>query len=136
MSYDYVLIVQCDLVQRRCSGFACTNSFYQKADFFKEYDENTKYIAIGCGGCCGKGLSAKLEHFNNKLLKKTDIKRENVAVHLSSCMVTDNYHSDRCPHVDYIKDIIRKRGFTKVVDGTYISQNAAKKRALGNYKKY
>ena len=95
-----------------------------------------KYISFTCGGCCGKTIASKLEHFSRHLKSKTDIKKDEVVVHLSSCMVTDNHHYDRCPHINYIKNIIAKKGFNNVIEGTYISGGATKKRQNGVYKDY
>ena len=131
----FVVIIQCELVHKKCSGFACTDSFYNRDEMFKSYKENTKYISFTCGGCCGKLVSGKLSHFSKKILKKTDYKKDEVIVHLASCMSSDNYHSDRCPHIDYIKDIIVKRGYD-FLEGTYISKNAEIKREKGIYKTY
>lgn len=131
----FVVIIQCELVHKKCSGFACTDSFYNRDEMFKSYKENTKYISFTCGGCCGKLVSGKLSHFSKKILKKTDYKKDEVIVHLASCITSDNYHSDRCPHIDYIKDIIVKRGYD-FLEGTYISKNAEIKREKGIYKTY
>lgn len=131
----YVVIVQCELAHKKCSGFACTNAFYNKDEMFKEYGEDTKYISFTCGGCCGKSVSAKLMHFTGKLLKKTKIRKEEVMIHLASCMTSDNYHYDRCPHIDYIKNIIKKRNF-QIIEGTYISKGAEIKREKEIYKSY
>lgn len=131
----FVVIIQCELVHKKCSGFACTDSFYNRDAMFKSYKENTRYISFTCGGCCGKLVSGKLSHFSKKILKKTDYKKDEVIVHLASCMTSDNYHSDRCPHIDYIKDIIVKRGYD-FLEGTYISKNAEIKREKGIYKTY
>lgn len=138
MQTKYVIVIQCDIVRRRCSGFACTDTFYNREDSFKDkgYNENVRYLPITCGGCCGTGLAALLEHFSNKIKKHTDVKKKDVVVHLSSCMVTENYHHDRCPHVDYIKALVKKKGYSQIVEGTYISQNAEKKREKGLYKTY
>ncbi|WP_294395541.1 CGGC domain-containing protein [uncultured Clostridium sp.] len=136
MSIKYCIIIQCDIAQKRCSGFACTNTFYNREGTFADYDEDVRYISFTCGGCCGKTIASKLEHFSNKLKMKTDISKDEVAVHLSSCMVTDNHHYDRCPHIDYIKNIIFKKGFKNVVEGSYISNGADRKRAEGIYIDY
>lgn len=136
MNTKYVVIIQCDLTLKRCSGFACTNAFYNKDEVFKNYDDTARYISFSCGGCCGKGVASKLEHFSKKLKSKNNINKDEVTVHLSSCMVTDNYHSDRCPHIDYIKNIISKKGYKNLVEGTYISNNAQRKREEGIYKSY
>ncbi|SKC36555.1 CGGC domain-containing protein [Maledivibacter halophilus] len=136
MEAKYIVIVQCDIAHRRCSGFACSNAFYNKEGMFDIYNNNTKYISFTCGGCCGKGIAAKLEHFSKKLKRKTDINKNEVVIHLSSCIVTDNHHYDRCPHIDYIKDIILKKGYKNLVEGSYISDNAEMKRKQGVYTSY
>lgn len=133
MNSKYIVIIQCDIAHKRCSGFACTNAFYNKDGVFKDYEDATKYISFTCGGCCGKGVASKLEHFSKKLYKQNNIRKDEVAVHLSSCMVTDNYHYDRCPHADYIKSIVIKKGYKNVVQGSYISGNATRKREEGIY---
>lgn len=136
MDTKYVMIIQCDIARQRCSGFACTNGFYNRDDVFKDYGEDVRYISLTCGGCCGASLASKLEHFSNKLKNKTDVTKDDVAVHLSSCMVTDNHHHDRCPHVDYIKALIKKKGYQRIIEGTFISKVAEKKREMGEYKRY
>jgi len=136
MDVKYVVIIQCDIAHKRCSGFACTNSFYNKEGKLNNYTDDTKYISFTCGGCCGKGVASKLEHFSKQLKKKTTLDKDEVAVHLSSCMATDNYHYDRCPHIDYIKNIIAKKGYENVVEGSYVSKGADKKRASGEYNCY
>ncbi len=132
----FVAIIQCDIALRRCSGFACTDAFYNREEMFSDYKDDVKYLTFSCDGCCGKAVSSKLEHFSKKLKKKTDITKEQVAVHLSSCMTTDNYHYDRCPHLDYIKSIITKKGYTNIIEGSYISKGAKKKRESGLYNTY
>lgn len=136
MDTKYVVIIQCDIAHKRCSGFACTNSFYNKEGNFEKYDDAVPYISFTCGGCCGKGVASKLEHYTKRLKKATDINKDEVVIHLSSCMVTDNYHYDRCPHIDYIKGIIAKKGYKNVVEGSYISKGAEKKREIGEYNSY
>lgn len=136
METKYVVIIQCEIAQRRCSGFACTNAFYDKTGKFEEYDDSVNYISFTCGGCCGKGVSSKLEHLCGKMISKKGIKREEIKVHLSTCMVSDNHHYDRCPHIDYIKNIINKRGFIDIVEGSFIDNVSEKKREKKEYKTY
>mgnify|MGYP004444337527 FL=1 len=138
MSVKYVVIIQCDIARERCSGFACAKSFYDREGFFKDlgYPHGTRYIAITCRGCCGGQIASLLEHFSNKLARQTEVKKDEVAIHLSTCMVTDNYHHDRCPNLEYIKGIVRKKGFVNIVDGTFRSANASKRRSEGVYKDY
>ena len=135
MDIKYVVMIQCDISRKRCSGFASPTVLLSKDDVFKD-DDSVRYIAMTCGGCCGAGLASLLEHFSNKLKKKTDVTKDEVAVHLSSCMVTDNYHHDRCPHVDYIKTLVEKKKNHNIIEGTYISKTSAKKRENGEYKCY
>ncbi|KXG76604.1 CGGC domain-containing protein [Thermotalea metallivorans] len=136
MKPKYVVIIQCDVAHHRCSGFACTDSFYKKEGKFEGYDEDVQYLSFTCGGCCGKSVAAKLEHLGRKLKTKTTLSKDDVVIHLASCMTTDNYHYDRCPHVEYIKGIVAKKGFYHVVEGSYISKNAFKKRSEGIYRTY
>ena len=136
MKTKYVVIIQCDIAHGRCSGFACTNAFYNRDEVFEDYNEATRYISFTCGGCCGKGIAAKLEHFSKKLYTKNKINKDEVVVHLSSCMVHDNYHYDRCPHADDIKSIVLKKGYKNIIEGSYISGNAKKKREEGQYNCY
>ncbi len=138
MSIKFVLIIQCDTSRLRCSGFACMKSFYDREGFFAEcgYGPDVRYMALTCGGCCGTSLASKLEHFSNKLARQTAIKKDEVAVHLASCMVTDNYHHDRCPHLGYIRALVLKKGYKNIVEGSFKSENAAKKRAAGIYRDY
>jgi predicted metal-binding protein len=136
MGIKYCVIIQCEIAHKRCSGFACTNAFYNRDEKFNNYAEDTRYISFTCGGCCGKGIASKLEHFSKHLKSKTNISKDEVSVHLSSCMSTDNYHYDRCPHIDYLKNIIAKKGFTNLVEGTYVSKGATRKREIGQYKTY
>lgn len=136
MNIKYVVIIQCDIAHNRCSGFACTNAFYNRDAVFKNYGDSTRYISFTCGGCCGKSVAAKLEHFSKKIKTKNNIPKDEVVIHLSSCMATDNYHYDKCPHIDYIKAIILKKGYKNIIEGSYISNSAEHKRSEGTYKCY
>ena len=135
-SIKYAVVIQCDHTLNRCSGFACSEAFFGRSAGFAGYEDGTKYLTMSCGGCCGAGVAGRLEHFETKLRKLTDIQKSEVAVHLATCVVTDNRHHDRCPYVDYIKEIIRKNGFENIVEGTYQSQASRKLREEGVYKKY
>ena len=135
-SIRYVVVIQCEHTMKRCSGFACSESFFGKSAAFAGYQDGTKYLTMSCGGCNGACVAGRLEHFETKLRTLTDIKKSEVAVHLASCMVTDNRHHDRCPYVDYIEEIIRKNGFENIVEGTYQSQASRALRKKGVYKTY
>ena len=132
----FVLTVQCENARKRCSGFACTNSFFERKCFFEGYPRDIPYIAVTCGGCDNPENMTTVDHFTRKLSKKTDIKPNEVAVHLSSCIVTENHHHDRCPHADSMKAILKQKGYTNIIEGTYISPISEKKRNNGVYKRY
>ncbi len=136
MKNKYVVIIQCDVAHNRCSGFSCMKSFYERLNKFKRYGENTRYISFTCGGCSGKGVASKLENLNKNLRREEGLTREDVVVHLASCMTNESHHSDRCPHIEFIKDIVARKGYKDIVEGSYISKNAARKRELGIYKSY
>ena len=130
----YVVVIQCANAKKRCSGFACSNCFFDRSCAFAGSPEGTKFLMTDCGGCCGSGVAGVLEHFSAKLGKKTSITKDQVAIHLSSCMVTDNHHHDRCPNISYMRDIIAKKGYANVVEGTYQSPGATAKRNSGEYR--
>lgn len=132
----YVLAVQCALSRARCSGFACENSFHERQFSFDGYGSGTRFLSVTCGGCDGENVKVQLAHFARKLLKKTDITLDQVSVHLSSCMVTDNSHHRRCPHVAKIRAAIGAAGFTNITEGTYVSARAEERRGIGDYSSY
>ncbi|MBA2858564.1 putative metal-binding protein [Methanococcus maripaludis] len=136
MKTKYVVIIQCDMAKNRCSGMRCTNAFYEKTDAFENYAKDTKYISFTCGGCSGKLVSSKLANFSRWLKKYDGIEKDEVTIHLSSCMSTDNSHYDRCPNIDYIKQIINKKGYKNIVEGSIFSKKSEKLREEGIYKKY
>lgn len=127
-----VVIIQCEQVQKRCSGYNCTHAFYTRDGKFADYPDETRYMSFTCGGCCGAGLTVKLENLKKRLRRFQEDGQE-IIIHLSSCMVSDNYHKPPCPHLEYIMSLLEKKGFT-VVKGTYISKTASKKREAGIYK--
>lgn len=103
-----VVVVQCHLIMNRCSGYNCMNSFYQKQGPFAVYDENARYMPITCGGCCGAELAGKLEDLTHHLQRSNE-QKEDVVVHLASCVCSDNYHRPPCPHLDYLTEIVEKK---------------------------
>ncbi|MDO4178126.1 MAG: CGGC domain-containing protein [Phascolarctobacterium sp.] len=129
-----VVIVQCDIVCQRCPGFPCMNAFYNREGAFKDYDEDTRYLSFTCGGCCGMGLAAKLENLIHKL-NRNHIPKENVVVHLASCVVSDNYHNPPCPHREYLKEIVQRKGFELKL-GSYLSKRTQERREAGLYKEW
>ena len=112
-----VVVIQCDIVTKRCSGYACMNTFVNRKDTFADYPPDTRFLMMTCGGCCGAGLSAKLE---------------NLAIHFASCIVSDSYHRPPCPFRNYMAQIIERKGYP-LVHGTYISRMTEEKRKQGTY---
>ena len=104
-----VVVIQCDIVTKRCSGYACMNTFVNRKDTFADYPPDTRFLMMTCGGCCGAGLSAKLENLAKKLKKYGDAK-ENVTIHFASCIVSDSYHRPPCPFRNYMAQIIERKG--------------------------
>ena len=69
-----VVIVQCELVTRRCSGYNCMKAFTQRSGRMEGYPEGTRYMAINCGGCCGAGIDVKIENLEKRLLANEEPK--------------------------------------------------------------
>ena len=93
------LVIQCDIVAKKCVGYACMKSFETRTGKFEGVEEGVNYLTTTCGGCCGLGVAAKLEDLNRKLKRWGDSK-DDVTVYLASCIVSDNYHNPPCPHKD------------------------------------
>lgn len=132
-SVRYVLVVQCGKARRRCSGFACENSFHERLFSFDGYGPGVRFMSVSCDMCEEGALAEQLAHFARKLQKKTDIMPDQVSVHLSSCVVTDNSHHARCPRVTRIRDLIEAQGLAHITEGTYVSARAQARRASGAY---
>lgn len=129
-----VVVVQCDIVCKRCAGYGCMKTFFDRTGPFANYPADTRYLPFTCGGCCGAGLAGKLEDLTRKLRRYQENK-EDVVVHLASCLVSDNYHRPPCPFRKYMHDIIERKGFP-VVLGSYVSKKSTEKRAAGIYKEW
>ncbi len=131
---DYVAIVQCHIVKQRCSGYFCEKAFHDRTGGFAEYPQDRAYrtIYMTCGGCCGLAIQRKLGDLVRGLKKQEGIEKDRLVVQLSSCMTEDNFHGPPCPHLDYIKGLIARRGL-EVREGTRLSELAAKRRKGGSY---
>ena len=122
---DYIVVVQCDLVKQRCSGYFCEKAFHERTGGFADYPRQKAFrtLYLTCGGCCGRAVGRKLSHLVKKLKSKENVEKDRIVVQLSSCIVTDNYHGPPCPHVDYLKTLIGRLGLD-IRDGTQISDKA------------
>jgi predicted metal-binding protein len=109
-SATHIALIRCDRISEVCPATACLLALHEKKVHFKEYGDDTKLVAFfTCGGCPGRRISRLL----NTLVKtiKVDV------VHLSSCMVKDDYQPP-CPHRVSIIAMIQKKGI-KVVEGSH-----------------
>jgi predicted metal-binding protein len=132
---SYIIVVQCHIVKERCSGYFCEKSFFERSGGFACYSpqESIRILNMTCGGCCGLAVHRKLSDFLNFIKKKENITKEKIVVHLSSCIVKDNFHGPKCPHLDYLKDLISGKHGLDIVEGTRISKLAEARREQGIY---
>ena len=131
---DYVVIVQCDIVKQRCSGYFCEAAFTNRTGGFAGHPKDRSYrmMTMTCGGCCGLAVQRKLTHLARMLKKHEKIERDRIVVQLSSCITKDNFHGPPCPHLDYIKTLIA-RARIDVLEDTAISETSEKRRREGKY---
>ncbi len=132
---SYLIVVQCHIVMERCSGYFCEKAFHERTGGFAGYPADRTYrtIYLTCGGCCGRAVHRKLDHLVRLLKKRENVDRSAVVVHLASCITKDNYHGPRCPHFDYLKDLIGRLGLD-IREDTAISQKSEAKRDAGIYR--
>ena len=131
---DYIVIVQCDIVKERCPGYLCEKAYNERTGGFSNYSKDKKYriMNMTCGGCCGRAVHRKLSNFTRKIQKAEGIEKSQIVVQLSSCMTKDNYHASPCPHLDYIKGLIKKLHLD-IIENTLIDDNSEKGREAGLY---
>ncbi|MBI5453103.1 MAG: CGGC domain-containing protein [Deltaproteobacteria bacterium] len=130
-------VIQCDFARERCSGFGCVNSFAERIDAFARYKENEKIMLVpfNCGGCPGRRISRVAANLIKRAKKKAEVEKDEIVIHLASCIVTDNGHYPPCPHIDYIKKILKRKGL-KVKRGSYKSKTATRRREEGLYEPF
>ena len=131
---SYIIILQCDIVKQKCSGYYCEKSFNERDGGFSGYpkDKQIRTIYMTCGGCCGRATHRKISHLTRMIKAKEDIGKDQVVVQLSSCITRDNYHAPKCPHLDYITDLLNKLEIDYAED-TRISKKSEEKRQSGEY---
>jgi len=127
-----VAVVQCAVAKERCSGANCALTFHRREHHFSGYGPEVVYVPFSCGGCPGRRVSRLVAHLKRLLGREADIEPDEIAVHLSACVVNESSHYPPCPHLDYIKTILTRKGLT-VVEGTYLSATAEKRRQTGYY---
>ncbi|MBI5885638.1 MAG: CGGC domain-containing protein [Deltaproteobacteria bacterium] len=130
-------VIQCDFARERCSGFGCMNSFASRIDGFARYaaEPGIMLVPFNCGGCPGRRISRVASNLIKRAKAKAGIDKDELVIHLASCIVTDNGHYPPCPHIDYIEKILKRKGL-KVRRGSYKSKTATKRRAEGLYEEF
>jgi len=133
---EYVVIVQCDIVKQRCSGYFCEKSFNERTGGFAGYPKDRHYrsLYMTCGGCCGRAVHRKLSNLLRKIKKSEGIDKDKIVVHLSSCITKDNFHAVPCPHIEYLKTLIHGKLGLDIIEDTRISETSEKLRQKGVYK--
>lgn len=121
----YVVALQCHIVKERCSGFLCEDAFWNRKDGFTEYlaEDKIRYMNITCGGCCGRATLRKLSNLLKLLKKHSEIKPDEVTLHFSSCICRESFHGPICPHYDYLKELVERKGI-RWREGTRFSNKA------------
>ena len=130
-----VAVIQCEVAHERCTGVQCAAALADREDLFARYgDEVRYYVPFPCGGCPGRRVG-RLAHQIKRIMTKRGVALEEIAVHLSSCMVFESGHYPPCPHLADIRTMLARKGFARVVDGTHLSPQAEQRRAEGLYPK-
>ncbi|HEY3285097.1 MAG TPA: CGGC domain-containing protein [Armatimonadota bacterium] len=131
---DYIVIVQCDIVKERCSGYFCEKAFHERAEGFAPYPAEKPYrtLYMTCGGCCGRALHRKLMNLTTNLKRREGIPADRVVVQLSTCITRSSYHGPACPHLDYLKTLVERVGLDLAED-THLSPKAVARREQGIY---
>lgn len=130
-----VAVVQCAVARERCAGVHCALSFHRREHFFTGYGPEVLYLPISCGGCPGRRVSRLAANLKRLLGRSANIEPDQIAVHLSACVVNESSHYPPCPHLDYIKAILARKGLN-VVEGTYVSATSDKRRREGYYARF
>ena len=131
---DYVVIVQCHIVKERCPGYLCEKAFHERSGGFAIYPKDKKYrmLNMTCGGCCGRAVHRKLSSLIRRIKKKEGIDKDKIVVQLSSCITKDNFHASPCPHLEYIRGLLKKLELD-ICEDTVISEKSASRRNAGMY---
>ena len=133
-----IVIIQCEIAKRRCSGYHCSQSFYERSGGFEKYsqDQDMRLRMFECGGCNGKGVNSLLSNVGKCLKKEGKIKPEEVAIHFASCVTLDNHHSSRCMFINHMKQQVLKTPLKDalILEDTWYSKTATRRRLEGIYK--
>jgi len=69
------------------------------------------------------------------LSKEAGIQPTEIAVHLSACVVNESGHYPPCPHLDYVKTILSRKGL-RAVEGAYLSASTEERPRQGYYTRF
>lgn len=132
---EYIVVVQCHIVMERCSGYFCEKALHERTGGFQGYSEEKRYrtLFLTCGGCCGRAVHRKLQDLVKMIRKEEKIAREQIVVHLATCITRDSYHGPSCPHLSYLKRMIGDKLALDLVEDTAISRKAETRRQEGLY---
>lgn len=132
----YIVALQCHIVKERCSGYLCELAFQERSGGFTTYgqSEQLRFLPLTCGGCCGRATLRKLSNLIKQLKAKEGVEKDQITVHLASCICKDNYHAPPCPHQSYLETLISDKLDLDIAYGTKISKTAEKLRSSGKYK--
>lgn len=133
---NYIVVVQCDIVMERCSGYYCEKAFNERKGGFSRYPKEKTYriLYLTCGGCCGRAVHRKVYDLIEAIKEEEGVKKDKIIVHLSSCITRESYHGPKCPHIDYLKDLIKEKLSLDLRDTTTIDKTSEKLRKKGVYK--
>ncbi|MHC4874435.1 MAG: CGGC domain-containing protein [Planctomycetota bacterium] len=90
-------------------------------------------LSKGDGGCCGRAVHRKLMGLLKKIKQKEEIGKDEIKVHLASCVAFDSHHGGPCPHKDYLKELIVKKVGLECIEGSRFSDLTEQRRAEGIY---
>ena len=129
MNTRYIVVLQYHIVKERCSGFFCEDAFWNRTGGFEDYPsgESIRHLNITCGGCSGRATLRKLSNLLKLLRKNTTISSDEIILHFSSCICKENFHGPKCPHYDYLKELVERKGL-RWREGTRISEIAEQRR--------
>ena len=131
---DYIVVVQCDIVKQRCSGYGCEQAFHKRTGGFAAYPADRSYrtLYLTCGGCCGQAVLRKLTNLVKWIKKSEGMDRDRIIVQLSSCITKDNFHSPVCPFLDLLETLVARLGLDCKRD-TRIVELSEQRRQAGVY---
>ena len=131
--YEYIVVVQCHITKQRCSGYGCEKAFATRTGGFADYPAEKPYriVYLDCGGCCGKATLRKLTNLT-RLAAKDGLTKDKIVVQLASCITKDNFHSPRCPHAEYLRQLVA-RARLDCREDTVLSEKSEQRRQDGTY---